>query len=159
MERQTGIDSEISIAEKAHLTVKGRKREKLDEISGFSVRPGNYRLNGARALRGGVNFTITSVGATSCELLLFKRKQSMPYALINIPESYRVGSVYSSFIAGLDCEEFEYAYRLDGPNDPAKGLCFDKTKLILDPYSRAVTGQRAWGVAKTSSDYHARVVK
>ena len=144
---------------KAHLTVRTGKKEKLDEISGFRVRPGNYRLNGAHALRGGVNFTITSVGAVSCDLLLFHRKQSMPYAIIRIPESYRVGSVYSIFISGLDVEDFEYAYKLDGPYDPSKGLYFDQNKLVLDPYARAVTGQRAWGVAKTEKDYHARVVK
>ena len=138
----------------------GKKgREKLDEISGFFVRPGNYNLPGAHALRGGVNFSINSEGATSCELLLFHRKQSAPYAILPIPESYRMGHVYSIFVAGLDAEDFEYAYRMDGPYDPAKGLYFDKNKLILDPYCRAVTGQRAWGAAKTPTDYHARVVK
>ena len=159
LEGQSGVSNDNNITQKARMAVKGRKKEKLDEISGFYCRPGNYRLNGARALRGGVNFTFTSVGATSCDLLLFKRKQSMPYAIIRIPESYRVGSVYSIFVSGLDCEEFEYAYKLDGPYDPAKGLYFDKNKLILDPYSRAVTGQRAWGVAKAPVDYHSRVVK
>jgi glycogen operon protein len=160
LEGQSGSNTEDNnIAAKAHMPVRDRKKEKLDEISGFFVRPGDYRLNGARAMRGGVNFTITSAGATSCDLLLFRRKQSMPYAIIRIPESYRVGSVYSIFISGLDVEEFEYAYKIDGPYDPEKGLYFDKNKLILDPYARAVTGQRAWGVAKTETDYHARVVK
>ena len=99
LEGQTGRTTQKnSIAIKAHMSVREPKKEKLDEISGFYVRPGNYRLNGARALRGGVNFTIASVGATSCDLLLFKRKQSTPYAIIRIPESYRVGSVYSIFI-------------------------------------------------------------
>ena len=122
LERQQGTNTEeINITAKAHMSVRVRKKEKLDEISGFYVRPGNYRLNGARALRGGVNFTITSAGAVSCDLLLFRRKQSMPYAIIRIPESYRVGSVYSIFVSGLDVEEFEYAYKLDGPYDPARG--------------------------------------
>ena len=104
-ERSSGTNNgENSITAKAHMSVKVRRKEKLDLISGFSCRPGNYRLNGARALRGGVNFTITSVGATSCDLLLFRRKQLMPYAIIRIPESYRVGSVYSIYISGLDCE-------------------------------------------------------
>ena len=77
LERQQGTNTEeINITAKAHMSVRVRKKEKLDEISGFYVRPGNYRLNGARALRGGVNFTISSVGATSCDLLLFRRKQT-----------------------------------------------------------------------------------
>ena len=45
----------------------------MDKINGFDVRPGFYETNGAFALPGGVNFTITSQNATGCELLLFHR--------------------------------------------------------------------------------------
>ena len=48
----------------------------LDKINGYDVRPGFYEVNGASALPGGVNFTLASHGATSCELLLFHRKSS-----------------------------------------------------------------------------------
>ena len=41
----------------------------LDKINGYDVRPGFYEVNGASALPGGVNFTLASHGATSCELL------------------------------------------------------------------------------------------
>ena len=158
-ERQaSGTADHYSVGRTTSLTVR-REREKLDVISGFFVRPGDYTMPGANAVRGGVNFTISSEGAVSCELLLFHRKQTIPYAILPIPESYRIGSVYSIFVSGLNVEEFEYAYRIDGPTDHAKGLCFDKNKLILDPYAKAVTGQRAWGAAKTPTDYHARVVK
>ena len=61
---------------------------------------------------------------------------------------------------GLDITEFEYAYRMDGPYDPARGLLFDKSRFLLDPYARAVTGQSRWGVRPASdSSYHARVVE
>ena len=80
-----------------------------DHIAGFSVRPGNHSLPGAQVVPGGINFTITSKGATSCELLLFNRKQDIPYAVLKIPEAYRIGSVYSIFVAGLVPENFEYA--------------------------------------------------
>ena len=131
----------------------------FDEISGFRVRPGNCLLNGATRLTGGVNFTIYSRHATSCELLLFRRKSEVPYAIIRIPEHYRTGGIYSIFVYQLNIEEFEYCYRFNGPYDPSRGLLFDKKKLILDPYAKAVTGQRAWGIAKPSGAYHARVVK
>ena len=36
----------------------------LDYIDGFAVRPGFYEINGATAIPGGVNFTISSHGAT-----------------------------------------------------------------------------------------------
>ena len=41
----------------------------------------------------------------------------------------------------LKSEDFEYAYRVDGPYDEQKGLLFDKTKILLDPYAQAVAGR------------------
>ncbi len=132
----------------------------LDEVAGFPVRPGLYEMYGATALEEGVNFTVHSHGATSCELLLYHRKAKEPYAVLPFPERYRIGKVYSMIVFGLDIEEFEYAYRLDGPWNPEKGLLFSRDHVLLDPYARAVTGQSVWGeMQKQEGLYHARVVK
>ena len=131
----------------------------LDVISGFQVRPGFYELNGATAMPNGVNFTLVSRSATACELLLFHRQGREPYARIAIPESYRAGSVWSIFVFGLKADKFEYAYALEGPYDPHRGLLFDRSRYLLDPYARAVTGQSKWGVQLSDdSFYKARVV-
>ena len=61
-------------------------------------------------------------------------------------------------VYGLDIRDFEYAYRVDGPWDPEKGLLFDKKNILLDPYAKAVSGQRTWGT-HWDPTYHARVVK
>ena len=58
----------------------------------------------------------------------------------------------------LKAEEFEYAYCVDGPYDEKKGLLFDKTKILLDPYAQAVAGQQVWGKKRTRT-YHAKVVR
>ena len=131
----------------------------LDCINGFQVRPGFYEINGASALPEGVNFTIISHSATSCELLLFHRKEKKPYARIPFPKNYRVGNVYSMFVFGLKINEFEYAYSMNGPYDPRRGLLFQKEKYLLDPYAKAVTGQSEWGKQLSAdSFYKARVV-
>ena len=131
----------------------------VDTISGFPVRPGNHLIQGATAMPNAVNFTISSANATSCELLLFHRKEKTPYAVIPIPDSYRIGDVFSIIVFGLDITEFEYAYRMDGPHDPRKGLLFNNERILLDPYARAVTGQHEWGEnAANDHQYHARVV-
>ena len=132
--------------------------EPYDVIEGFGVRPGMYELNGATAIPTGVNFTISSNQAYSCELLLFKRESNKPYAVIPFPESYRIGNVWSMIVFDIDIEDFEYAYRFDGPFDEKKGLIFDKNKVILDPYAKAVTGQSVWGTHNPGM-YKARVVK
>ena len=134
----------------------------LDKINGYDVRPGFYEVNGASALPGGVNFTLASHGATSCELLLFHRKSSEPFTSIPFPEHYRIGNVFSMIVFGLRIDEFEYAYRLDGPYQPEKGLIYDKTKYILDPYAKAVTGQSEWGIhlpCTQNCQYKSRVVR
>ncbi len=132
----------------------------LDRIAGFDVRPGLYEINGATAIPGGVNFTVSSQGATAIELLLFKRKAPEPFAVLPFPEHYRIGNVYSMIVFGLDIRDFEYAYRVDGPWNPAKGLLFDKTKYLLDPYAKAVTGQSKWAEPNPHGQhYRARVVR
>ena len=130
----------------------------VGEISGYLVRPGMFETNGATPLPVGVNFTVHTSGGTSCELLLFHRGEEEPYAVLPFPDEYRIGDVYSMIVFGLDIEELEYAYRVDGPWDPEKGLRFRKENVLLDPYARAVAGQRIWGEKKEGA-YHARIVK
>ena len=129
------------------------------EIAGFPVRPGLHLVNGATPVPGGVSFTVHSFGATACELCLFRREEQEPYAVLPFPESFRIGNTYSMTVFGLDIREFEYAYRMDGPYCPERGLLFDRTKYLLDPYARAVTGQSTWGKKAAGSAYHARVVE
>lgn len=132
----------------------------MEEVCGFEVRSGIYEINGATAIPCGVNFTVHSLHATSCELLLFHRMEDEPYAVIPFPENYRIGNVYSMIVFGLHIEDFEYAYRLDGPYDVRKGLLFNKNKVLLDIYAKAVSGQRIWGVKKKDEvSYKARVVR
>lgn len=127
------------------------------EIAGFLVRPGFFDANGATAFSYGVNFTVHTHGGTSCELLLFHRGEEEPYAVLPFPEEYKIGDVYSMIVFNLDIADFEYAYRIDGPYNPQKGLLFDKNNILLDPYAKAVAGQRIWG-EKRIKTYHARVV-
>ena len=128
------------------------------EIAGFPVSPGMFDLNGATPLQNGVNFTIHTCGGTACELLLFHNAEEKPFAVLPFPEAYKIGDVYSMIVYGLDIRDFEYAYRVDGPWDPDKGLLFDKKNILLDPYAKAVSGQRIWGT-HWEPTYHARVVK
>ena len=87
----------------------------VGEISGYLVRPGMFETNGATPLPVGVNFTVHTSGGTSCELLLFHRGEEEPYAVLPFPDEYRIGDVYSMIVFGLDIEDLEYAYRVDGP--------------------------------------------
>lgn len=130
----------------------------MGEIAGYPVRPGYFEDFGATLLPVGVNFTVHTHHGTSCELLLFHKGEEEPYAVLPFPASYKIGDVYSMIVFGLNIEEFEYAYRVDGPSNPREGLLFDRKKILLDPYARAVVGKHAWG-EKLEGNYRARVVK
>lgn len=134
----------------------------LDVVEGFKIRPGFFRMYGACVASNGVSFTINSHGATRCTLLLFKPQAPKPYARIPFPDSYRIGDTYSMLVFDIKPDEFEYAFSFDGPYEPAKGLLFNEENVLLDPYSRAVTGQRKWGEKPEDGkdfEYRARVVK
>ena len=98
----------------------------MAEIAGFPVCPGLFDVNGAMCLSEGINFTIHTHHGTYCELLLFHHNEQEPYAVLPFPDAYKIGDVYSMIVFGLNIEEFEYAYRIDGPYKPEKGLLYNK---------------------------------
>lgn len=131
-----------------------------DVVNGYRIRPGKFLRNGATRVEGGVNFTIHSNGATACTLCLFHRGEDEPYAKIPFPESYCLGNTYSMVVFDIEPSEFEYAYQFDGEYDVSRGLLFNKSNYILDPYAKVVAGQGTWGERKDSKKriYKARVV-
>ena len=145
-----------------HKPGRGDRLKPLDHIDGFDVRPGFYRSDGAVEANGGVSFTIHSTGATSCTLLLYHPKEAEPYARLQYPNNYHIGNTFSMFVFGLKIDEFEYAFQMDGPYDEQRGLRFNKDNVLLDPYAKAVTGQRHWGEKPEGNKdfvYKARVVE
>ena len=97
------------------------------------MRPGLFHINGAMALPAGVSFTVHTHEGTGCELLLFHREEEEPYAVLPFPEEYRIGDVYSMIVFGLNIEEFEYAYRIDGPWSRKRGCALIKTPSFWTP--------------------------
>ena len=94
---------------------------------------------GATVVPGGVNFCIFSRSASDIELLLFDHESdAYPMRVIRLhPEINRTYHYWHVLVPGVKAGQI-YGYRVDGPFDPANGLRFDSTKLLLDPYGRAV---------------------
>ncbi len=129
--------------------------------SGYGLRPGNPLPFGASLVPGGVNFSIYSYNATSCTLVLFHRGQMQPFAEIPIPSEFRIGSVFPILVLGLDWQNVEYGFRMDGPHVPENGHRFDPEAILLDPYAKAVGGRDIWGVVPDYTNpyqHRARIV-
>ena len=65
-----------------------------DTFGNFKIRPGLFLENGAHIVPGGINFTVYSAGAKSCELVLFHAHDKEPFAVIPFPENYKIGNVF-----------------------------------------------------------------
>jgi isoamylase len=94
---------------------------------------------GAAPCADGVNFSVFSKHATGIELLLFDDvDDTQATRVIRIdPASNRTGHYWHVFVPGIKAGQI-YGYRAEGPWDLANGMCFDPTKLLLDPYGRGV---------------------
>src|SRR5258706_1318115 len=112
---------------------------------GYKLRVGNPMPFGATMVAGGVNFSIYSSYAKSCTLVLFHKGEPTPFVEIPFLPEFRIGNVYAVVVFGLDYENTEYGYRMDGPNAPWQGHRFDASKILLDPYAKAIGGRDVWG--------------
>ncbi len=115
------------------------------EYQGYRLRPGKPVPFGATMVPGGANFSVYSSHATSCTLVLFDKGEPQPRIEIPFPPEFRIGDVWSMVVYGLDYENIEYGYRMDGPFDPRAGDRFDPSKILSDPYARALGGRDQWG--------------
>jgi len=107
---------------------------------------------GATLVPGGANFSIFSRSAAGIELLFFDRvDDGRPSRVIPIdPVGNHTYHYWHVFVPGVEAGQI-YGFRACGPFEPARGLRFDPSKLLLDPYGRAVA------VPKTYSREAARL--
>ncbi len=94
---------------------------------------------GATADGNGANFSLFSRSASRVELLFFDRADDVrPGRSIDLdPRFHRTYHYWHAFVPGVKAGQL-YGYRVHGPFDPAQGMRFDPTKVLLDPYGRGV---------------------
>ncbi|MGC1653446.1 MAG: glycogen debranching enzyme, partial [Candidatus Sulfotelmatobacter sp.] len=104
----------------------------------------SYPLGATNRLDG-VNFSVFSRNASVVELLLFDREEnSSPARVVPLdPAGNRTYHYWHVFVRGVQPGQL-YAYRVHGPSDPANGLRFDPSKVLLDPYGRGVVVPKSY---------------
>ncbi len=119
-----------------------RLRRADAERPSVPVWPGVPTPLGARWDGEGVNFALYSEHATRVLLCLFDDAgDAEPSHTIELPE--RTGAVWHGFVPGLEPGQL-YGYRVDGPDAPRDGHLFNPSKLLLDPYAKAIGRPLAW---------------
>ena len=97
---------------------------------------------GATWMGNGVNFALFSEHATGVELCLFDDLEATEEN-IRIPISEQTDQVWHEFLPDVRPGQL-YGFRVSGPYDPERGLRFNSSKLLLDPYAKAIAGEVSW---------------
>ena len=109
-------------------------------VTDNDVMPGNSSPLGATVYDDGVNFSLYCKRGTAVELLLFDDVDDhCPSRVIRLGpgRKHRSFHYWHVFVPGIQAGQV-YAYRVSGTYDPPSGLRFDNSKVLLDPYGRAV---------------------
>jgi len=104
-----------------------------------SASRGRAAPQGASVHPGGVNFSVYSRAASAMDLVFFDHEDDAhPSRVIRLdPADHRTYHYWHAFVPGVQPGQI-YAYRAHGTWDPASGMRFDATKVLIDPYGRAV---------------------
>ena len=139
-------DSKIAKRENLPANARGGSRYNLFTMSrapqSLEPQPGKPYPLGATWDGKGVNFALFSQHATGVELCLFDSPESEIESK-RIPLRERTNFVWHAYPPGVAPGQL-YAYCVDGPYEPAQGHRFNRNKILLDPYARALGRRLTW---------------
>ena len=114
----------------------------------MQIWPGSAYPLGATYDGSGTNFALFSEVAERVELCLFDADGAEERH--DLPEMD--GFVWHAFLPGVEPGQ-RYGYRVHGPYDPSRGHRCNPSKLLLDPYAKAIDGRFEWGQALFSYNF------
>jgi isoamylase len=120
----------------------------MAEGSTMQIWPGSAYPLGATYDGSGTNFALFSEVAERVELCLFDADGTE--VRHDLPEMD--GFVWHAFLPGVEPGQ-RYGYRVHGPYDPSRGHRCNPSKLLLDPYAKAIDGKFEWGQALFSYNF------
>src|SRR5436305_1650250 len=97
---------------------------------------------GATWMGNGVNFAIFSEHGTGVELCIFGSIEDAKED-VRIPLKERTDQVWHVFLPDAQPGQL-YGFRVSGPYEPERGLRFNSSKLLIDPYAKAIVGAVSW---------------
>ncbi|MDQ4045150.1 MAG: glycogen debranching enzyme GlgX, partial [Chloroflexota bacterium] len=108
-------------------------------------RPGRPIPLGAHWDGEGTNFAIYSRHASAVTLCLYENENhEEPFA--SVPLDERTQDVWHIYLPGVHAGA-RYGYRFEGEYAPAEGHRFNASKVMLDPYAKAMAGPINWDPA------------
>jgi len=109
---------------------------------GEAYQPGTPSPQGATFDGKGTNFALFSEAAEYVDLCLFDKSEDPKEAkAVRLRE--RTNGVWHIYLPEVGPGQL-YGYRVHGPYEPEKGLRFNRNKLLLDPYAKAIGREIHW---------------
>ncbi|KAK9268765.1 hypothetical protein L1049_000527 [Liquidambar formosana] len=134
--RDGGAELETVVVEKPVL-------RKFEVFQGFPM------PFGATARDGGVNFAVHSRNAVSVTLCLFSlsdlQENRVTQQISLDPLTNKTGDVWHVFMKG-EFKDMLYGYTFDGEYCPEEGHYYDASRILLDPYAKAIISRGEFGV-------------
>jgi glycogen operon protein len=123
----------------------------------IDIEPGSPMPLGAIITPEGINFAIFSRHAEKVVLVLFNEAGTPTGEITLDPEHNKTGDVWHILLRTRK-HDLQYCYRVSGPYDPrGEGHFFDEETLLLDPYTRALSGGETWnGPAEKQAGFKRR---
>ncbi|MEL0637163.1 glycogen debranching protein GlgX [Marinomonas sp. TI.3.20] len=109
-------------------------------MSTYTVNNGQPFPLGSSVTENGVNFAVVSEDAHALILCLFDEEDN---ELQRLPFIAKQRGIWHMEVLGLK-ENQRYGLRAEGPFEPEKQWLFNKNKLLIDPYARALTEKLVW---------------
>lgn len=114
---------------------------KKESVSNWVITQGQPFPSGATVTETGCNFAVHAPFAEKVELCLFDTGTEQLLTAIEL--SGKTGKVWHCHVEGVQAGDW-YGYRTFGPSQPELGYCFDATRLLVDPYAKALNKQMEW---------------
>jgi len=93
---------------------------------------------------GGASAAVASGSADAVAVCLLDDDGRGGWSERRVPLERRPGGLWTGELPGVVAGQ-RYGLRVDGPWDPGAGHRHDPSKLLLDPYARALEGELRWG--------------
>lgn len=109
-------------------------------VERFAVKIGRQYPLGSTPDANGTNFSLFSPHAEGVELLLFDaHDDTEPLHIVKLnPRVHKTFQFWHVYVEGVKAG-MHYAYRVHGPNEPARGHRFNSNKVLIDPYAKGNT--------------------
>lgn len=102
------------------------------------VKEGDYLILGTTIAKNQITFTFEAEKEDVCHII-FISKETQKREFVPVPKEYCLGSLRSVTITGVNPQEYNYLYEINGVEQ-------------IDPYARVIAGREVWNDAERETN-------